>query len=77
LGKLELKSSFDKLLSDLNSTNINILHIENEYLQMLTKLPLIHKDPFDRLLVSTALSEGLTIVTADENIQKYDVPWIW
>jgi len=77
LGKLELKSSFDKLLSDLNDTNINILQIEDEYLQILTKLPWIHKDPFDRLLISTALAEGLTIVTADENIQKYDISWVW
>ena len=77
LGKLELKSPFDKLLSDLNSTNVVILHIENDYLKKLMTLPLIHKDPFDRLIISTALAEGLTIITADENIQKYDVPWIW
>jgi PIN domain nuclease of toxin-antitoxin system len=35
------------------------------------------KDPFDRLLISTAVVEGLTIITADENIQKYDVSWVW
>ena len=77
LGKLELKSPFSKLLSDLNSTNITILQIENDYLEKLTTLPLIHKDPFDRLLISTALVEGMTIITTDENIQKYTVPWIW
>jgi len=77
LGRLELKSPFNKLLSDLNSTNITILQIENDYLEKLTTLPLIHKDPFDRLLISTALVEGMTIITTDENIQKYTVPWIW
>ena len=77
IGKLDLKYPFDKLLSDLCKTDIVILQIENNYLRNLTSLPLIHKDPFDRLLISTALVEGLTIITADENIQKYDVPWIW
>ena len=77
LGKLELQSPFDKLLSDLAGTNINILQIEHEYLRKLAELPYIHKDPFDRLLIATALVEDLTIITADENIQKYDVPWVW
>ncbi|MCL2772541.1 MAG: PIN domain-containing protein [Oscillospiraceae bacterium] len=46
-------------------------------MKKLADLPLIHKDPFDRLLISTALAEDLTIITADENIQRYDVSWIW
>ena len=77
IGKLELKLPFDKLLTDLHDTDIVILQLEDDYLCNLTNLPLIHKDPFDRLLISTAIVEGLTIVTADENIQKYDVSWIW
>ena len=77
LGKLELKWPFEKLISDLNSTNINILQIENDYLKKLASLPLMHKDPFDRLLIATALVEDLTIITKDENIQKYDVSWVW
>ena len=77
LGKLDLKGSFDKLLSDLSDTDIIILQIENDYLKKIAALPAIHKDPFDRLIISTALAEGLTIVTADENIQKYDILWVW
>ena len=77
LRKLDLKSPFDKLLSDLHKTDIVILQIEDDYLRKLAALPLIHKDPFDRLIIATALTEELTIVTADNNIQKYDVPWIW
>ena len=77
LGKLKLASPFSKLLLDLRKTDIVILQIEDEYLKRLSSLPLIHKDPFDRLLISTALMEDLTIVTADENIQKYGVSWVW
>jgi PIN domain nuclease of toxin-antitoxin system len=38
------------------------------------RLPLIHRDPFDRMLVAQAQCEDLTLVTRDENCRKYDVP---
>ncbi|MEU8237673.1 type II toxin-antitoxin system VapC family toxin [Actinoplanes missouriensis] len=38
------------------------------------RLPLHHRDPFDRILVAQAQVEGLTLVTRDTQIQKYDVP---
>lgn len=37
------------------------------------RLPLIHRDPFDRMLVAQARLQGLTLATRDENIHKYDV----
>ncbi len=37
-------------------------------------LPPLHGDPFDRLLIAQALNEGLVLVTADQAIQRYDVP---
>jgi PIN domain nuclease of toxin-antitoxin system len=40
-------------------------------------LPFIHRDPFDRLLVATAIAEQMTIITADENIARYDVSKLW
>ena len=33
-----------------------------------------HRDPFDRLLVAQAMAEGMSILSADEILQKYDVP---
>jgi PIN domain nuclease of toxin-antitoxin system len=38
------------------------------------RLPLIHRDPFDRMLVAQARSENMTLVTHDETIQRYEVP---
>ena len=61
----------------LRSSDFDFLQVEDEYLLGLTKLPLLHKDPFDRLIISTALAEKMTLITIDENIQKYDVPWVW
>ena len=77
LGKLNLNFTFDKLLAAIKESDVYILQIEDEYLSKLSELPYIHKDPFDRLLISTALTENLTIITIDENIQKYNVSWIW
>jgi len=42
-----------------------------------TEIPEVHRDPFDRLLVSQALDESLTLVTPDEWIHKYPVAVVW
>jgi len=77
LGKLVLTYSFDELLDRINGSDSEILQIKDEYLKLLLKLPEIHKDPFDRLITAAAIAEDLTVITADENIRKYDVKWIW
>ena len=43
----------------------------------LARLPDIHRDPFDRLLIAQAQVEGLPIITADPAIAQYDVETIW
>ena len=40
-------------------------------------LPVMHRDPFDRLLVAQALAEGIPLVTDDAAITRYDVETIW
>ncbi len=40
-------------------------------------LPLLHRDPFDRLLVAQAQVEGLTIITNDQLVARYGVETIW
>jgi PIN domain nuclease of toxin-antitoxin system len=40
---------------------------------MAARLPLIHRDPFDRMLVAQAQHENLTLVTRDPRCQKYEV----
>jgi PIN domain nuclease of toxin-antitoxin system len=41
------------------------------------ELPAIHRDPFDRMLIAQAQSEGIALVTADPAITRYDVETIW
>jgi len=77
IGKINLGLSLDSLIDKLRNCDFDFLQIKDEYLLGLSKLPLLHKDPFDRLLISTALLEEMTIITIDENIHKYNVPCIW
>jgi PIN domain nuclease of toxin-antitoxin system len=40
-------------------------------------LPMHHRDPFDRMLVAQARTEGLTLVSHDKALEAYDVPILW
>jgi len=64
-------------MSLAESNGFVILPIKAVHLTALETLPMIHRDPFDRLLVATTLAERMTLVTRDENIKLYDVPQIW
>jgi PIN domain nuclease of toxin-antitoxin system len=61
----------------MRANDIRWLPIEKAHCQAIIALPWIHRDPFDRLLIGQALHEGMTILTADEQIQQYDVTTIW
>ena len=78
IEKLQFDGGLTHLWEMISQNRFIILPITQSYLLHITEnLPFIHRDPFDRLLVATAKTDGMTILTADENIQKYDVPWIW
>ena len=64
-------------MSLAETNNIAVIPIKVNHLSVLETLPFIHRDPFDRLLIATALAEKMTLITVDENIAKYDVPQIW
>jgi len=76
-GKLEIHLTFEELLNRVRRDDYQLLQIEGKHLKRLFALPTLHKDPFDRLLIATALAENLTIITADDDIHKYDVPCFW
>lgn len=78
LGKLELPESprivvpRETARQGLRSLPISYLHALGVY-----DLPHHHGDPFDRLLVAQALSEGLTLITADRELKRYSVEILW
>ena len=77
LNKLDFDGGSEAFLFASEKNSIDLLGIQGDYIRIVEKLPYIHHDPFDRLIISTAMSENMTIITIDENIQKYAVSWIW
>lgn len=61
----------EQLRTGLLANGYRELSIESEHVLALKDLPAIHSDPFDRLLVSQAISEGMTLLTADKKLQHY------
>jgi PIN domain nuclease of toxin-antitoxin system len=57
--------------------NYCLLPITFEHLQRLIQLDFHHRDPFDRIIIAQALTEGLPIATKDEIFHKYGVNIIW
>ncbi|MDX9767776.1 MAG: type II toxin-antitoxin system VapC family toxin [Ectothiorhodospiraceae bacterium] len=70
LGKLEAPDDLEKVAENENFIRlpISLFHAESA-----GKLPPLHNDPFDRMLVAQAQAEGLSIMTADEHIPRYGV----
>jgi PIN domain nuclease of toxin-antitoxin system len=62
------------LRRELFDNGYSELAITSEHTVTVTDLPAIHKDPFDRLLVAQAIVEGITLLTTDETVARYDGP---
>ena len=77
LGKLNLKSTIPEIEKICIERNIEILPIYSDEIENVKNLPQIHKDPFDRLIISQAIKRNSTIVTSDTTIPEYDVKTIW
>ena len=54
-----------------------VLPIRPSHVTALAALAILHKDPFDRILIAQAVAEGLALVTNDEPISEYPVQTIW
>ncbi len=78
LGRIELPDRIEMLIADeLRINSIKPLFISINHALNITNLPNLHRDPFDRMLISQAQIEGLSIVSRDAVIPKYDVEVIW
>ena len=73
-GKLALRLPLAELIDDQQQTNgIEILPKTLAHVLTLDALPQHHRDPFDRLLAAQAISEGLTLLSADPVFKQYPV----
>ena len=75
IGKYRCDGGFSAFLRHVHRNGFVVLPIKDEYMTQLFNLPLHHRDPFDRIIIATAVRENMTLLTADENIQQYDISW--
>jgi PIN domain nuclease of toxin-antitoxin system len=77
IGKLRLTFPFDELPNKLAEASVSVVDIKFDHLRIVSSLPLVHRDPFDRLMVAQALSENLILLTKDELLKSYSVQTFW
>ena len=71
IGKLPITRSINELYDIISSKNISVLNIQKQHLDTYLNLPIIHRDPFDRLIISQAIADDLILVTDDQYIKNY------
>jgi PIN domain nuclease of toxin-antitoxin system len=77
-GKMTLPKPFDEYLpQQIQLNEIEVLQIDLRHLNVITTLPLHHRDPFDRLLIAQAMVEQATIVSADVAFDQYGINRSW
>jgi len=77
LNKLRFPGNTAGFLDFAGENYFKLLGIFPEHIFNLERLPPMHKDPFDRILIAQAISENMPILTRDRNIPLYPVETIW
>ena len=58
-------------------TSVRLLQLGLAHIELVSKLPHHHKDPFDRMLIAQAITENMTIISADKAFDAYGVDRLW
>jgi len=78
LGRLPLPEPAERFVPDMREHHgIASLPIDEESVLQTTRLPPLHRDPFDRLLVCQAIVHGMTLLTPDPLITQYPARVVW
>lgn len=77
LGKLKLDFATERIPDLADRSGLAMLPLSNAAIFTLPKLPKLHRDPFDRLLICEAIQEGVPLVTPDTTIRNYPVRVLW
>lgn len=77
LKKLQLKKGLKETFELIEAYPFEILHISPEHILQLNSLPLLHRDPFDRILIAKAQAEKMILITKDKVFSSYDVSIKW
>ena len=75
IGKLNIRNTIQDIAKKCDEEGITILPIKVSHMDKTMELPfdVNHKDPFDRLIVSTAISEDMVLISTDPKMKNYSV----
>lgn len=78
LGKISLTKPVERFIpAELAANDFQLLSIEFKHVAKVEALQFHHRDPFDRLLAAQALTEKISLVSADEVFDAYGVKRLW
>jgi PIN domain nuclease of toxin-antitoxin system len=77
IGKLSLRSSYESIEASLEPAGIDLLPISFADTVRIINLPLHHRDPFDRILITQAINNSLTLVSCDAAFTAYPIQLRW
>ena len=79
IGKLSTVTKSVYEIAELcGDGGIVIMPLKLSYLERVKKMPLIHRDPFDRIIIATAIEEDMILLTKDSDITRYSgVKTLW
>lgn len=78
LGKYPLTTPFEQFFREgIEGNDFRVLPIEVRHAATLASLPMHHKDPFDRMIISQAIVEQIPVVSADGAFDSYGVARLW
>ena len=77
LGKLTLGKATQEMIQECENQDIILLPIQSKELETLETLPFYHRDPFDRMIIATAVALNLEVLSADIQFDEYSIRRIW
>ena len=78
LGRLTIEDDLEPfIVKQLAENSFNALSVTIFHSIYSSKLPEIHKDPFDRMIIAQSQVEDMHLISKDKNIKKYKVPVVW
>ena len=77
VGKLALHADLEIIFQIIHDSGFEILPVTPDHILVNAKLPLLHADPFDRIIIAQSLEEDLVVVTKDKIFRHYTTTSLW
>ena len=78
IGKLDLGEPYRAFMPrEINRNNFDTLPVSIDHAAVVSSLPFLHRDPFDRLLIAQAIVEQMPIVSRDTAFEAYPITRLW